>query len=124
MFLTELQLEEKIAFLELASLIAKIDGNISVFENSILRKYQKEAGIEDFSPKRLAIEEILKEFKTERSKNIVLTEILQLIFSDGVFHDQERESIQLIKTYFGFDPNEYRNFKDWVNKIKELSNVE
>lgn len=120
-FLTELQPEEKKAFLELASLISTIDGNLSIYENPVLDKYQKEMGLEDYSIKGHAIEDILKVFKSERSKNIALTEILQLIFSDGVFHDQERESVHLIKTHFGFDPNEYESFKDWVLKIKELS---
>ncbi|WML23899.1 hypothetical protein [Neobacillus sp. OS1-33] len=121
MFLAELQAEERKAFLELASLIAKIDGKVSIFENSILIKYQKEMGFEDYKIKGLEIGEILKEFKTERSKNIVLTELLQLIYSDGVFHDQESETIQFIKSYFGFDSNEYGSFKDWIVKIKELT---
>jgi tellurite resistance protein len=121
MFLTELQTEERKAFLELAALIAKIDGKISIFENSILIKYQKEMGLEDYKIKSLEIGEILRVFKTERSKNIVLTELLQLIYSDGVFHDQESETIQFIKSYFGFDSSEYGSFKDWIAKIKELT---
>jgi hypothetical protein len=121
MFLAELQPEEKKAFLELASLIATIDGNLSIFENSILKKYQKEMKLENFRIKGLAIDDILKIFKNERTKHIVLTEIFKLIYSDGVFHDEESKSVQLIKMHFGFDPNEYGSFKDWVFKIKELS---
>jgi len=122
MFLEELQSEEKEAFLELASLIAKVDGKRSIYEYSILEKYQKEMDLEDYRVKGLAIRDILTTFKTERSKNIVLTELFQLIFSDGVFHDQEKESVRLIKEHFGFDPNEYQSFKEWVSKIQELSN--
>jgi len=121
MFLAELQPEEKTAFLELASLIAHIDGNLSIFENSILNKYQKEMELEDYKIKGMAIEEILKEFKNERSKNIVLTELLQLIYADGVFQRQEGESIRLIKKHFGFDSREFGSFKEWISKIKELS---
>lgn len=121
MFLAELQPEERKAFLELAALIAKIDGKISIFENSILIRYQKEMGLESYKIEGHAIEEILPVFKNERSKNIVLTELFQLIYSDGVFHDQESESVQLIKTHFGFDSNEFGSFKDWIVKIKELS---
>ncbi|MBT2699889.1 hypothetical protein J7E79_21215 [Bacillus sp. ISL-40] len=121
MFLAELQPEERKAFLELAALIAKIDGNISIFENSILNRYQKEMGLESYKIEGLGIDEILTVFKNERSKNIVLTELFQLIFSDGVFHDQESETVQLIKSNFGFDSSEFANFKDWIVKIKELS---
>lgn len=121
MFLAELQPEEKIAFLELAALISKIDGNLSIYESSILNKYQKEMGLEDYKIKGLAIDYILRIFKNERSQNIVLTEIFQLIFSDGVFHDQERESVRLIKKHFGFDSSEFGDFKEWIGKIKELS---
>ncbi len=120
MFLEELHPEEQEAFLELAALIAKIDGNLSIYENSTLKKYQKEMGLEDYQLKGLAIEEILQVFKSERSKNIVLAELFQLIYADGVFHEQESESIRLIKTHFGFDASEYGSFKDWIAKIKEL----
>jgi hypothetical protein len=122
MFLAELKQEEKKAFLELASLIAKIDKYQSIYEDSILNKYQKEMQIDNYIIKGLAIEDILKVFENERSKNIVLAEILRLIFSDGVYHDLERESVRLIKKFFGFNLNEYENFKDWVSKIKELAN--
>ncbi|XJZ25694.1 hypothetical protein ACF5W4_09720 [Bacillota bacterium Lsc_1132] len=123
MFLAELQKEEKEAFLELASLIAFVDGNVSIYENSIIEKYHREMGLENYKIKGLSIDDILKRFTTEQSKNIVLAEILKLIYSDGVFHDSERESIRLIKTHFGFDPNEYGSFKDWIVKIKDLSDA-
>ncbi|MCM3729718.1 hypothetical protein M3226_29560 [Neobacillus cucumis] len=121
MFLAELPREEKTAFLELAVLIASIDGNLSIFETSILNKYQKELGLDDYETTGMNLDDILNSFKSERSKNIVLTELLQLIYSDGVFHDQEGESIRLIKERFGFESNEFGSFKDWIDKIKELS---
>lgn len=121
MFLAELQPEEKRAFLELAAMIANIDGNLSIFESSVLSKFQKEMGLKDYQIEGLAIEDILKTFKTERSKNIVLAELLQLIYSDGVFQEKESETIQIIKEHFGFDANEFGSFKDWIEKIKELS---
>jgi hypothetical protein len=122
MFLAELQREEKEAFFELAALIAKIDGNKSIFENSILSEYKKEMGIQSYTLRGLELEEIVKAFKNERSKNIALSEILRLIFSDGVYHDLEKESVRLIKKSFGFNANEYESFKDWIEKIKELEN--
>nr|WP_263326808.1 hypothetical protein [Neobacillus sp. Marseille-Q6967] len=123
MFLNELQPEEKVAFLELAYLMAKIDGKKTTFEHSILDVYKKEMEIENYTIRGgLGIEDIVQAFKTERSKNIVLTEILRLVFSDGVFHDHEKESIRLIKKHFGFNEDEYESFKDWITKIKELEN--
>jgi uncharacterized tellurite resistance protein B-like protein len=121
MFLAELTPEEKTAFLELASLMAQIDGYLSVYESSILEKYQKEMGLENYKIEGLPLDDILKRFHNERSKKIVLTEILQLIYSDGVFQDEERESIRLIKESFGIERKEYESFKDWINKIMELS---
>ncbi len=122
MFLAELKREEKEAFLELASLIAAVDGNVSIYESTVIERYQKELGLENYKVKGLALEEILDRFKNEQSKNIVLVEILKLIYADGVFHDSERESLRLIKTHFGFDAKEYTSLKDWIEKIKELSN--
>ncbi|MBO0959612.1 hypothetical protein J1P26_07740 [Neobacillus sp. MM2021_6] len=121
MFLAELHKEEREAFLELAQLIAVIDGNLSIYENSFLTKYKKEMGLEKYKIKNLAMEDILEIFKTERSKNIVLAELFQLIYSDGVFAEQESESVQKIKSLFGFDSSEFGSFKDWIVKIKELS---
>jgi len=121
MFLAELLPEEKKSFLELASLIAMIDGNISVYESPILETYKKEMGLEDYRIKGLAMDDILKTFRNERSKKIVLAEIFKLIYSDGVFHEEERKSVQLIKTHFGFNSNEYGSLKEWIVKIKELS---
>jgi tellurite resistance protein len=122
MFLVELKLEEKKAFLELANLIAKVDGKSSVFESKTIKEYQKELEIGDYTIRGISIENILEEFKSERSKNIVLAELLRLVYSDGVFHEKERESVNFIKKYFGFNPNEYDSFKDWIIKIKELAN--
>lgn len=121
MFLAELHQEEREAFLELANLIAAIDGNLSIYESSILHKYQKEMGLEDYKIKSPEMADILNIFKSERSKNIVLVELFQLIYSDGVFAEQESESVQLIKSHFGFDSSEFSSFKDWIVKIKELS---
>jgi DnaJ-domain-containing protein 1 len=122
LFLAELHQEEKEAFLELANLMAAIDGNRSIFEETIINKFKKEMDLEDYQLKGLMMEDILKIFKTERTKNIVLAEIFQLIYADGVFHRQESESVSQIKAHFGFDSSEFGSFKDWVGKIKELSN--
>ncbi|WHZ05516.1 hypothetical protein QNH48_13175 [Neobacillus sp. YX16] len=122
MFLTKLQQEEKEAFLELAYLMATIDGKFSVFENPVIVKYQKEMELEDYKIKGLAIDDILKVFKEERSKHIVLIEILRIVYSDGIVHENEQNSIRLIKEHFGFDPNKYASFKDWIVGIKELAN--
>jgi tellurite resistance protein len=124
MFLAELPTEETEAFLELASMMALIDGNLSIYENSIIEKYKKEIGLEKYQTQGLTLEEILGKFTNERSKNIVLTEILRLVYSDGIFQDQEVESIRLIKSYFGFNADEYGTYKDWIGKIKELSNYQ
>ena len=121
MFLAELHPEEKTAFLELAVLIASIDGNVSIFETSILNKYQKELDLDDYKPTGMSLGDILKSFKSERSKTIVLTELFQLIYSDGVFHDQESKFVQHIKEHFGFETDEFGSFKEWIDKIRELS---
>lgn len=121
MFLNELQTEEKQAFLELAALMAKIDGNLSIYEGAIIEKYKKETGLENYKIKGFAIDEILPKFKSERSKKIVITEILRLVYADGIFHDKERESIHFIKKYFGFAPDEFNSLRDWVTNMEKLS---
>lgn len=122
LFLDQLQPEEKIAFFELAHLLASADGVLAVKEELILEEYRHELQInDDYAIRNLSIEEILQAFQSERSKNVALTELFRLIFSDGIYQDEERKSVQLIKTHFGFDPHQFQSFKDWVFKIKELS---
>lgn len=122
MFLNQLQPEEKIAFFELAHLLASADGILALREELILDEYRQELQIDpDYQIRHLSMDEILQAFQSERSKNVALTELFRLIFSDGVYQDEERRSVQLIKTYFGFDPHHFQSFKDWIWKIKELS---
>lgn len=120
MFLFELQGQEKIAFLELAYRIASVDGYLTPAKEILLEEYAAEMYIEDYKIQNMPIEEALSQFQSERSKHIALIELLKLVFSDGVYRPGERKSIQLIKEYFKFDPNEYNSFRDWITKIKEL----
>lgn len=122
MFLAELQPQEKKAFLELAYLVASADGHLTPKEEALLEEYKKEMVMEESHKiENLSFEKIVSQFQSERSKNIALTELLSLIFSDGVYHEEERKSIQMIKEHFGFNPNQFNSFKDWVENIRKLS---
>ncbi len=121
MFLSELEPKERVAFLELAHKVANLDGHLTPAKEVLLLEYATEMNIEDYKVQYLSLDDILPYFSSERSKHIALTELLRLIFSDGVLHNAERKSVELIKKHFQFDPNEYTSFKDWVVKIKELS---
>ncbi|MEW9668569.1 hypothetical protein [Ammoniphilus sp. 3BR4] len=120
LFLFELNFEEKIAFLELAHRIASVDDCLTPAKEILLEEYAAEMYIEEYKIQHMPMEEALSYFQSERSKHIALIELLRLIFSDGVYRPGERKSIQLIKEYFKFDPNEYNSFRDWITKIKEL----
>ncbi len=60
MFLAELQDNEKEAFLELASLIGTSDGKLSIYESTIIERYQKEMDNELYKMKHKSYEDALK----------------------------------------------------------------
>jgi len=122
MFLTELLPQEKKAFLELAHLVASIDGAMTTSEEVFLEDYKREMQLEEeYSIQNWSIERILMEFQSERSKQIALTEILGIVFTDGILSNEERKSIELIKKHFGYQRDQFESYRDWIESIKELS---
>ncbi|RXT06463.1 hypothetical protein EIZ39_15450 [Ammoniphilus sp. CFH 90114] len=103
--------------------MASVDGCLTPAKEIILEEYATEMNIEDYQLQHLLMEEALAYFGCERSKHIALTELLRLIFADGVYRTGERNSVELIKKYFDMDANEYNSFRDWIAKIKELQNT-
>jgi tellurite resistance protein len=121
MFLNQLTEKEQVAFIELAHLVAVADGIMSEQEQELIQLYKQEAALsDDYQIQDLPLEEILKAFESETSKNIALLEVLAVIFSDGTYSDDERQIVKLIKQSFGFTPEKYETYKAWIRKINDV----
>ncbi|WP_088034778.1 hypothetical protein [Evansella clarkii] len=122
MFLQELNAEEKVAFLELAHLVAISNGIIDENERKMLETYDREMGvnykIEDL--KELTLQEIVQVFKSERIKRIVFLEAIAVAFADGVYQEEQKNLIQEIKEALAISDDEYEQFKGWVIKVNSL----
>ncbi|WP_078596282.1 hypothetical protein [Evansella clarkii] len=122
MFLQELNAEEKVAFLELAHLVAISNGIIDENEQKMLETYDREMGvnykIEDL--KELTLQEIVQVFKSERIKRIVFLEAIAVAFADGIYQEEQKNLIQEIKEALAISDDEYEQFKGWVIKVNSL----
>lgn len=96
MFLNQLSLEEKEAFLSLSVNAAKANGEFTAEEHLMVEEYCREMGIAFFDMSETkTVDEIAEVYKnsTEQHKKIVVFEILGLMFADGNYDSQEKEFV-------------------------------
>lgn len=121
MFLKQLNLKEKKAFLQLAYVVANVDG-IGDKEKEMIRLYCQEMEIEDIGYKDKKIGKILKNFKDKKSQKIVLMEIFGLIYSDEIYTQKEKKLIKQINKVFNFSQVEMDLCKEWAKSMLTLAN--
>ena len=123
MFLNMLSQEEKEAFLKLAYLVAKSDEEVSNQEEELINIYCTEMNIEnkDIDLETLSLEEILDDFKSPISQKIVLIEILALIYSDEILHQNEQEIIDRIAEKFNISSTLLLIYQEWAKAMLALS---
>ena len=96
MFLNQLLDEEKKAFISLSIYAANADGDFSIEEKSMFQEYCKEMDLESFSAKDIiSMDDIVNTFKMseEHNKKIALFELLGLVYSDGMYKDEEKKFV-------------------------------
>ncbi|WP_404469059.1 hypothetical protein [Sutcliffiella horikoshii] len=121
MLLHELNKEEKIAFLELAHLVAMSNGIIDEKEKIMLDTYKKEMGLGDsYELKDLQLEEIVQCFIHNRSKRIAFLESISVAFADGVYQEEQKNLIAELRQAFDISLEDYENFKAWIIKVNAL----
>ncbi|MCU6707247.1 TerB family tellurite resistance protein [Paenibacillus sp. J5C_2022] len=113
----------KLAFLEIAHLAAKADGNVNWKERGKLRSYIEEMGLLDVdidlsNPRSLA--EIASAVQDKSVQKIFLIEILMLLYTDGDYNDEEKEIVTDLKDLFGFSDETYESMREWVIAMDKL----
>ena len=126
MLLMKLQSREKFSFLQLAHYLARIDNKFGVREEEIILEYCTEMGIENldsFDVNNFSLENILKDFKSEASKRIVILELMILIHIDHSFNLNEKKLIQKISENFGIDIDDVNDYSQWGKSVAMLYEV-
>ena len=126
MLLMKLQSKEKFSFLQLAHYLARIDNDFGAREEEIILEYCVEMGIENldsFDFENFSLEKILKDFKSESSKKIVILELMILIHIDHSFNLNEKKLIQRISENFGIDVDDVNDYSQWGKSVAMLYEV-
>ena len=126
MLLMKLQSREKFSFLQLAHYLARVDNKYGKREEEIILEYCTEMGIENldsFDFDNFSLDNILKDFKSEKSKRIVLLELMILIHIDHVFNINEKKLIEKISDSFGIEISDVNDYSQWEKSVAMLYEV-
>ena len=123
MFLYQLNLPEKMAFLQLArELVIVDDGRIDDDEMSMLMMMSNEMqiSINDVFSVEFSLDRLVKQFKDKRSQKICVAELIILAFANNDYHPEQNILIQALMDVFDITNEEIIELEEWV---KELSIV-
>ena len=126
MLLMKLEAREKFAFLQLAHYLARVDNNFGKEEEDVILEYCDEMGIENidsFDMDSFNLEATLNNFKSQRSRKIVVLELMILVHIDSVFNINEQILIEKISQNFGISTKDLNDFSSWGKSVAKLYEV-
>ena len=122
----KLEAREKFAFLQLAHYLARVDNNFGKEEEEVILEYCDEMGIENidsFAIDSFNLEATLNNFKSQRSRKIVVLELMILVHIDSVFNINEQILIEKISQNFGISTKDLNDFSSWGKSVAKLYEV-
>ncbi len=122
----KLEAKEKFSFLQLAHYLARVENKYGQKEEEIILEYCAEMGIENLSSfdfDNFSLDNILKDFKSQRSKRIVILELMILIHIDHIFNINEKKLIEKISESFGIDISDVNDYSQWGKSVAMLYEV-
>ena len=114
------------AFLQLAHYLARVDNSFGKEEEEVILEYCDEMGIENidsFDMENFNLEATLNNFKSKRSKKIVVLELMILVHIDSVFNINEQILIEKISQNFGIETKDLNDFSSWGKSVAKLYEV-
>ena len=123
MFLNRLGPAQKTAFLALAHHVARSDADFSVDERVIIAKYCMEMqidDIEDYDDQTFDLQKTLSRFTVTGHRNIVLLELMVLVYADGRLAKQESQVIDRFVAHCDMNPSLSIIYKEWAKSIISL----
>ena len=123
MFLNRLTTKEKVAFLELAHHIARSDNDFSDDQKTIISTYCLEMQIEDidYDEKNFNLDETLSKFDNSHNQKIALLELMALVYSDNILHDEEKKILDAMIGKFNFSPALSNVYAEWTKSILAIT---
>jgi len=123
MLLMKLQTKEKFAFLQLAQYLARIDGEYGNKEQDVIDEYCVEMGIDKpniFNIEDFDLDTILGQFKSTKSKKIVVLELMILVHIDDKFDLKEFELTKKIVERFNINNKDLKYYSYWGKAVSSL----
>ncbi len=121
MFLSNLSLDQKKAFLAIALKIVGADGRLDPRERRMIEGMRYEMGLwnETDLPKGY-IEELVKPFDTRRSRVALMLECLALAYADEELSGEEEKILRELAILFEFTEEDANAMEKWVQDYKKL----
>jgi tellurite resistance protein len=123
MLLMKLEAKEKFSFLQLAHYLARVDNEYGKKEEEIILEYCAEMGIENddnFELETFSLKDTLNDFKSDKSKKIVVLELMILIHADDKFDFEERKLITKIQKAFKISNKDVEFYSQWGKAVAAL----
>jgi galactose-1-phosphate uridylyltransferase len=123
MFLNRLTIEEKVAFLELAHHVARSDNDFSDDQKEIIATYCLEMQIEDIDYKEedYNLDTTLSKFQNSTNQKIVLLEVMALVYSDNILHEEEKKILDAMIAKFDLNPILVDIYAEWTKSILAIT---
>lgn len=123
MFLNRLSAEEKVAFLELAHHIARSDFDFSEDQQTIIEKYCAEMQVEDitYDEEKFDIYQTLDKVENKQSQKIILLEMMALVYSDNILHEEEQKVLEIMIEEFELSNTLSVVYGEWSKAVLALS---
>ena len=110
----------------MAHYLARVDNSFGKEEEEVILEYCDEMGIENidsFDMDSFNLEATLNNFKSKRSKKIVVLELMILVHIDSVFNINEQILIEKISQNFGIETKDLNDFSSWGKSVAKLYEV-
>ena len=121
MFLHELSAEQRRAFLVLARQVIDADRRLSIDEVERLDRLYVESGIEaEHADAPSGVGDLNLLFATERSRVVVLLDLLLVAYADGQLHPREVEAVRGVAAQLGVDAGTWEAALDWAGRYHAL----
>ena len=122
MLLMQLETPEKFSFLHIAHHLALSDGKLGKREKKKLEDYCIEMGVDNiiFDAENYDLDECLINFKSKKSQQILLLELMLLVHVDDKFNKSEEKLIEKISTKFNIDEIHVKYASTWGKAMSAL----
>lgn len=121
MFLHELRPEQRRAFLVLARQVIDADNRLAIQEVERLDRFYIEAGLgAETAAAPNVVGDVNLLFGTDRSRVVVLLNLLQIAYADGVLHPSETAAIRSVAAQLQVDAGTFSAVLDWAARYQAL----